>query len=86
MQPGVLVISGIPGTGKTTVSALVARRLGRSAHIEAELIDWQMALLPTQEAASDERTSTAPRETTGSSSSTGPTTRPCGTTTLPDAT
>ena len=34
----VLVISGIPGAGKSTVSALVARRLARSVHIEAEVL------------------------------------------------
>ena len=34
----VLVISGIPGAGKSTVAALVARRLARSVHIEAEVL------------------------------------------------
>ena len=38
MQPAVLVISGIPGAGKSTISAIVARRLERSAHIEAEVL------------------------------------------------
>jgi len=38
MQPAVLVISGIPGAGKSTVSAIVARRLEHSAHIEAEVM------------------------------------------------
>jgi chloramphenicol 3-O-phosphotransferase len=38
MQPAVLVISGIPGAGKSTVSAIVARRLEHSAHIEAEVL------------------------------------------------
>jgi cytidylate kinase len=34
----VLVISGLPGAGKSTVSALVARRLARSVHLEAEVL------------------------------------------------
>jgi len=34
----VLVISGIPGAGKSTIAALVARRLARSVHIEAEAL------------------------------------------------
>jgi adenylylsulfate kinase-like enzyme len=38
MQPAVLVISGIPGAGKSTISAIVARRLEHSAHIEAEIL------------------------------------------------
>jgi adenylylsulfate kinase-like enzyme len=35
MQPAVLVISGIPGAGKSTIAAILARRLERSAHIDA---------------------------------------------------
>lgn len=38
MQPAVLVISGIPGAGKSTIASLVARRLERSAHLEAEVL------------------------------------------------
>jgi len=38
LQPAVIVISGIPGVGKSTVSGLIARRLERSAHIEAEVL------------------------------------------------
>jgi adenylate kinase family enzyme len=34
----VLVISGIPGAGKSTLAALVARRLERSVHLEAEAL------------------------------------------------
>jgi adenylate kinase family enzyme len=34
----VLVISGIPGAGKSTISSLIARRLSRSVHIEAEVL------------------------------------------------
>jgi predicted ATPase len=37
-RPAVFVISGIPGAGKSTISAIVARRLERSAHIEAEVL------------------------------------------------
>ena len=43
MQHAVLVISGIPGAGKSTISALVARRLERAAHIEAELLQRLIA-------------------------------------------
>ena len=38
MQPAVLVISGIPGAGKSTISAIVASRLDHAAHIEAEVL------------------------------------------------
>jgi len=38
MEQAVIVISGIPGVGKSTVAALVARRLARSVHIEAEVL------------------------------------------------
>src|SRR5262245_31855734 len=38
MDPAVLVISGIPGAGKSTLARLVAARLPRSAHLEAELL------------------------------------------------
>jgi len=38
MQQAVIVISGIPGAGKSTIAAIVARRLARSAHIEAEVL------------------------------------------------
>ena len=37
-QRAVLVISGIPGAGKSTIARLVAARLLRSVHIEAELL------------------------------------------------
>jgi len=36
--PAVLVVSGIPGAGKSTISAIIARRLPRSAHVEAEAL------------------------------------------------
>lgn len=38
MERAVLVVSGIPGVGKTTIASLIARRLPRSAHIEAEVL------------------------------------------------
>jgi predicted kinase len=34
----VLVISGIPGAGKSTIAPIVARALPRSVHLEAELL------------------------------------------------
>lgn len=37
-QPAVLVVSGIPGVGKSTVAGIIARQLPRSAHVEAETL------------------------------------------------
>ena len=37
-ERAVLVISGIPGAGKSTIAGLVARRLSRSVHLEAEVL------------------------------------------------
>lgn len=36
VEPSVMVISGLPGVGKSTTARLVASRLDRGAHIEAD--------------------------------------------------
>jgi predicted ATPase len=38
MQSAIYIVSGLPGAGKTTVSALLARRFARGVHIEADLV------------------------------------------------
>ncbi len=38
MEPSVLVVSGIPGAGKSTIAALLARRFARSVHLEADVL------------------------------------------------
>jgi len=38
LHPQIIVISGLPGAGKSTISALLARRLGRTAHLEADVL------------------------------------------------
>jgi len=35
-EPRIFVISGLPGVGKSTVSRLLAERLGAAAHVEAD--------------------------------------------------
>ena len=37
-EPAVLVVSGIPGVGKSTVAGIIARQLSRSVHLEAEAL------------------------------------------------
>lgn len=37
-ERAVLVVSGIPGVGKSTVAGIIARQLPRSAHVEAEAL------------------------------------------------
>jgi hypothetical protein len=38
MEQAVLVVSGVPGVGKSTIASLIAQQLPRSAHIEAEAL------------------------------------------------
>ena len=37
-EQAVLVLSGIPGVGKSTVAGIIARQLPRTAHVEAEAL------------------------------------------------
>jgi chloramphenicol 3-O-phosphotransferase len=36
VEPHIIVVSGLPGAGKSTTAALLARRMPRAAHIEAD--------------------------------------------------
>jgi chloramphenicol 3-O-phosphotransferase len=38
MQTSIIVVSGIPGAGKSTISALLARQFARGVHLEAEVL------------------------------------------------
>jgi len=57
LSPRIIVISGLPGAGKSTVSTLLAERLGRAAHVEADVLQALIvagAEHPTLEGTSDE--------------------------------
>lgn len=38
VEPCVVIISGLPGSGKSTTARALARRMGRAAHVEADVI------------------------------------------------
>ena len=38
MKRAIYIVSGLPGTGKSTVSSLLAKRFERGVHIEADLV------------------------------------------------
>jgi len=57
LPPQLIVISGLPGAGKSTIASLVATRLGRAAHVEADVLHQMIvsgADQPTVEGTSEE--------------------------------
>ena len=52
MERHIFIVSGIPGSGKTTVSGLLARRFERGVHLEADIFQKLIVrggLFPDQE-------------------------------------
>lgn len=58
-SPRIIVMSGLPGAGKSTTSHLLGQRLGRSAHVEADRLQDLIVVgdsHPTMEGVTDEAT------------------------------